>query len=247
MITFHRRDSLNINECNKLLTHVKYLPSLIENAIILGLGCGIPYVLGTRWTRWIKDTWDPFRFLQGYLITLQVILSMLYLVARPTYLTPSKPVYIYALESPIQHWPYFLYLFLSLTVIFLYITKLGRSKAGAILSFIIIFINWPLAMLGVDGILTRMGFDKLSDNFAFFLFTFRLILGICIWLPALAWVSVFSSHSWTSYKKDEIIETDINEKDPVYGWLTKLVIESFSEIDSNSDANGNNGDNDDGA
>jgi hypothetical protein len=203
----------------------------IVNLFIAITGIGIPVILGFRWIKWIKESKNAFRFLQRYLVTLQIILSTLFLTASPHYFTKTIAVYDLAFQSPLKYWYYYLYMFLSIIHIFLYLSKIGRSNLGAKLSGILMILNLLLSEFGVEGMLFRLDWDYTSDYLGSLLFLFRLTMAYGILLPQSAWIIIFGKLPWTLYLTDEGIKTNIYNEETFSGWLTKIIVESLKDIE----------------
>lgn len=186
---------------------------------------GIPILVGFGWISWMKRVKNAFKFLQRYLIGIQSGLLIWYLFSRV--FGEDVTLIEFIMRAPYRYWYVFVYIFSSLALIILYLSKFGRTRSGARISGVFSVITL-IFMFGVELFVTG-DYVGWWGNVAFMII--RFLTSFMMILPQGAWAYIFGNLPATIYITDEGVKTNIYNEETSIGRLTKWMIESLKEAD----------------
>lgn len=146
---------------------------------------GLP-LFGMSWWWLMKKFKDPFLFLSRYISLIQLLL--LFMISNTWILMDKKEILllIFVIKYPFRNFQAILYMFLGIILIGIILTKIGRTRYGAILTLILvfteIFLHWLMLLKYSDYISTS----------GWWLFLPSFYLNFHVGIPISYWVEHFS-------------------------------------------------------
>ncbi len=156
------------------------------------MGFLLLFLVGFGWMWIIKKFKNPFQFFARYLSVITIV-SLLLFLNIPSFISGKKVILIeIAINYPSNYFVVHLYLFIAIILVGLYLSKLGRSRLGAILSGVFALTNLILYCYIVGWKLGEL--DKLEQS----LFLFSFIFHLTAIIPQSYWALYFGKLPMTA-------------------------------------------------
>lgn len=184
----------------------------------IGIGIvGFALPIYANWIGWIQYMRKSKHKIQAYrifLISTQILLSLLVLTSTPTYQYNSITTYDIVSKEPIRFWFYYLYIVTSLAQVILYSNHYGTSRNGARATLYLMTTNLvlsiPIRLIVINNV------PMSSDFVGTIIFPFSLIYGFMILIPQGYWAEIFINIPEKYYREADV---------PVHSHLSEKILE----------------------